>query len=57
MFYSENIYDVHETGLFYKLLRRFINVLSKENEKTVRDINSIKAKDRILRFDALMQTD
>lgn len=44
----ENIFDVHETGLFFKVLPRSMYVLTSEGRKTARAMTDMEAKDRVL---------
>ena len=46
----QNIYNVDETGLFYKLIPRRTYVLESEGKKSVRGTKAIKAKDRVTAF-------
>lgn len=46
----ENIFEVHETGLFFKVLPRSMYVLSSEGRKTARAMTDMEAKDRVLVF-------
>lgn len=46
----EHVYNVDETGLFYKLLPRRTYILSYENKKTLRGTKAMGAKDRITAY-------
>lgn len=46
----DHIYNMDETGLFFKLLPRRTYVLESEGRRTVRGIKAMKAKDRITAF-------
>ena len=41
----DNIFNVDETGLFYRLLSRRSYLASEENRKTVRGVTGMKARD------------
>ena len=47
---TKNIYDVGETGLYFKILPRRTYVLCTENRKTLRGIKAMKSKDRITTY-------
>lgn len=44
------IYNVDETGLFYKLLPRRTYITEEENRKTIRGTKAMKSKDRITAY-------
>ena len=46
----DHVYNMDETGLFFKLLPRRTYVLESEGRRTVRGIKAMKAKDRITAF-------
>ena len=46
----ENIYNVDETGLIFKLFPKNTYISMHENRKTVRGTKSMKAKDRITSY-------
>ena len=47
---AEHIYNVDETGLFYKLLPRRTYVGVHEDRKSLRGVKAMKAKDRVTAF-------
>eukprot|EP00171_Calliarthron_tuberculosum_P001839 IDg1839t1 len=49
-FRISNIYNVDETGLFFKLLPKRTYVLHHENKKTLRGVKAMKAKDQITAY-------
>ena len=47
---TDCIYNVDETGLFFKLLPRRTYICSYENKKSIRGTKSMKSKDRVTAF-------
>ena len=44
---AEHIYNIDETGLFFKLLPRRTYISASEDRKSLRGVKAMKAKDRI----------